>query len=109
MSSLQSPDGMLLCAVLSDPSCYDEVRWLDADLIGNEFVRQVYVGAAHVLGRSPNLSADQLHERLKDLLVEYQRHDALSLMVQAIGENTGSPAAVDYYARLRGPHLENRG
>lgn len=96
---LASPEGMLVCAVLTDPSCYDEVRWLDPDIFGNEWVRQLYVAVQYVLARSPNLDREQLASRVKDLLVEYKRHDAVSLLVQAIGSNTGSPAAVDYYAR----------
>jgi len=77
-----SPEAMLTAAVLSQPAQYENVRWLDPALFDNAINRQVYVACCWVLKDHPTLDPDDLLTRVRILLIEYHKAEALRRLIE---------------------------
>lgn len=97
---LYSPEGLLTAAVMNDPKVYASIKWVDADVFEHNRMREVYVAMEWVLGKHPDLTSDELMGYTKNVLIEYEKGEALGLMVRMIGANTAVGAEADRYARL---------
>jgi len=96
---LYSPEGMLTAALIGQPKVYPEIRWVNADWFDWKTVREIYVSAEWVLRKHPDTTPDELLARTKNVLIEYKKGDALSLLVNMVGSNVAIPMEAPTYAR----------
>lgn len=97
--ALYVPEGQLTSALLSDPSAYEHVRWLDPDLFAWPVTRKVYVAVQFVLRDHPDVNGAELVTRVKDLLIEYKHPDAVQFLIDLVTQPTGLAVNVNVYAR----------
>jgi hypothetical protein len=96
---LYSEEGLLTAAVLEHPKVYAEIRWVDADIFEWQNVRTVYVAIEWVLEHHPDVDHEELVARVKNVLIEYGKGEALGLLVKMIGANTAVGVEAPRYAR----------
>lgn len=79
---IYTAEAMLTAALLDQPHQYENVRWLDPDLFDNPVNRAVYVAVGWVLKDHPKIDSDDLLTRVRILLVEYGKTDALERLIK---------------------------
>lgn len=97
---LYSPEGLLTAALIESPKVYGDIRWVDADTFEWPRIRDIYVAVIWVLQRHPDLTADDLIARTKNVLIEYGKGEALALLVRMIGAHTAVGVEAPRYARM---------
>jgi AAA domain len=96
---LYSPEGLLTAALIENPKVYGEIRWVDPDIFEWQQVRAVYVAAEWVLDKHPDCDSHELIARVKNVLIEYEKADALTVLVRMLGANIAIGLEASRYAR----------
>lgn len=94
------PEAMLTASVLHQPTQYEVVRWVGADLFSNEHNRQVWVAISWVLEHKTGIDDPaQLLSEVRAMLVEYNKGEALKRLLTLTDQFPALGALAEVYAK----------
>lgn len=93
-----APEAMLVAAILVQPAQYTKVRWVREDWFDNPVNRQVWVAVDWLLDREDITDPDMLLTRVRALLAEYHKTEALQRLVALTGNYPVVGEQAEHYA-----------